>query len=787
MATTGYGLAVWIPNPFEPYRVNRTYLPSPVTVRQWLQEHQLSEQRFPLLCLFNGRPLLQAAWAETVIRAGDTCTLAVLPAGGRGKSNPIAALLSIALILAAPMLAGAIAPGLAAGTTIGQQFAFAALKAGISIAGTALVNAVLPAPKPNLPGATASPSPSYSLQAQGNNARLMEPIPVQYGRFRMYPDFAAVPWADYDGKNQFLYQTFCLGVGEYDIERIRIGETDISSFREINYQIVPPGGVPSLFNINITSSPAVQGQQLKAKVITGESYSTEWDTNTDGWVGPFPANPSKTAIKRMFIDIAAPAGFYLLKSSTYTATTATIEIQARIINDAGTPTSDWIGLGSIDFIGTQKPDTVRTSFELPPPSASGQQIRRIEVRIRSTHTKIGPSGMQNQSVYSAGQDIYWIGLRSEVDGPLSYPDVTLILMKMLATDNLTAQQTRQVNLIQTRKIPLWSQHTGWTDPVPTSSLTWAFADILRNPTYGAGLQDTRLPLEELSEIDTDLNTEGLYFNGVFDTKSTIFDALQKVTRPGQGMPLLHGGQVRIIRDIRHSVPVMVFTPRNIVQGSIQVSFAMPGDDTSDAVIVEYMDPVSWKPAEASVSLPDSASEKPVRIALFGCTDLEQAKKVGWNVAASNRYRRIFVQFRTELEGMIPIPGDLIAVGVDLLNRGQGGEVLEWDATQNLLTLSEPLTWTENANHYLLLSNRDGSGSGPFLVNDTFDANATIVRVMEPLTITPYTGNSAIKTRFTFGANNEWATLCRVMSIRPVLNGAEISAVIENNIVHEYNL
>ena len=55
----------------------------------------------------------------------------------------------------------------------------------VSLVGGALVNVLVPPPKPTAAssnfGATGyapAPSPTYSLQAQGNQARLGEPIPV---------------------------------------------------------------------------------------------------------------------------------------------------------------------------------------------------------------------------------------------------------------------------------------------------------------------------------------------------------------------------------------------------------------------------------------------------------------------------------------------------------------------------------------------------------------------------------------------------------------------------------
>src|SRR3546814_14262180 len=62
------------------------------------------------------------------------------------------------------------------------------------------------------------------------------------------PDLAATPYGEYQGNEQFLHQLHCIGLGEYDIEQIRIVDTPIASFEEVTYQIVPPGSPVTLFN-----------------------------------------------------------------------------------------------------------------------------------------------------------------------------------------------------------------------------------------------------------------------------------------------------------------------------------------------------------------------------------------------------------------------------------------------------------------------------------------------------------------------------------------------------------
>ena len=153
------------------------------------------------------------------------------------------------------------------------------------------------------------------------------------------------------------------------------------------------------------------------------------------------------------------------------------------------------------------------------------------------------------------------------------------------------------------------------------------------------------------------------------------------------------------------------------------------------------------------------------------------------MAAANRYRRKMVSFRTELEGMIPTHGDLIAVTHDMPRWGRGGEVVAWDDATDVLTLSEPLAWTAGRTHYIALRERDGSLAGPYRCEAGTAENR--VHLLEAITLTPYTGNAEERTYFTFGPGEKWSQLCRVLAVRPRNGGeqVEIAAVAEDDRVH----
>ncbi len=760
------GTVVLVKNPFRPEREREVAtVDAPITVRGWLDGRGIREFDRPTFCLINGRPLLRAEWRTTLITTNDVVSFVTLPLGGGGGGgfkNPLRILLMIAVMIAAPYIGGAIAGVLG----ITSTFWISAITVGVGLIGTTLVNVLIPPPKPQAAalgsfGSTSAPSPTYSLQAQGNQARLGGPIPVVYGRHLIYPDLAATPWTEYVDNEQFLHQLHCIGQGEYAFEQLRIEDTPITSFEEVEYEVVPPGGSVTLFDPDVATAPEVAGQELKG--------ANEWEAGSDGWVGPFAANPTDTNVAEIGIDVVFPRGLYFANDGGgLSSKSATWEVEARAIDDNGEPLGDWIAVSTETFsAATATPQ--RRSYRYT--VAAG----RYEIRARRTDEK--------DTSARAGHELRWEGLKAFLEGLPQFGSVTLLALRMRATDNLSQRSSRLINCIVTRKLPVWDPVSGWSAPQPTRSIAWAFADAAR-ATYGAKLLDWRIDLAVLHALDQVWQTRSDRFDAVFDQAITVWEALTRIARVGRAAPFLQGGILRIVRDQPQTLPVALFSPRNIVKGSFKVQYLMPGEDTADAVTVEYFSSRTWKSDEETVALPDSAAEQPAKVSLFGCTDTALARREGFYMAAANRYRRRMVTFRTELEGLIPTYGDLIAVAHDLPRWGQGGEVIGWEPASLTLALSEPLDWGEGT-HWIALRKRDGSVAGPFEASP--GATAHDVQLAEDPGFTPYTGTSEERTHFAFGAGEAWGLKARVLAVRPRGEQIEIACVGEHEAVHTADL
>jgi sulfur carrier protein ThiS len=752
-----YAHVVMLHNPFQPER-NKDVFPveERISIRGWLDQKGIEEFSRPTICLVNGQAVLRGAWAMTHITDQDVIAFVGLPQGGGGGGGKILrTVLSIAVAVALPGLGSAVAGAIGVTSAIGTSL----ITAGLGFLGNTLLNVLVPPPVPSNSAANAgfgntpNPSPTYSLQSQGNQARLSQPIPVIYGRHIVFPDLAATPYTVYEDNDQFLFQLHAIGQGEYDVEQIRIEDTPISSFEEIDFEVVEPGSDVTLFEPDVVTAPEVSGQELLSVDDGGD------------FVGPFIANPAQTQTTSLGIDIVFPRGlFFANDNGGLSSRTVTWEVEARTIDDDGTVTGSWTQLGAETFTAaTNTPQRVTYDY---PVAAGRYEVRAIRTNAKSFSSRVG-------------NDIRWGGLKSTLIGEQNFGDITMLALKMRATDNLSQRSSRLVNCIVTRKLPVWDAENGWSAPQATQSIAWALADICR-AYYGARLEDSRIDLGQLYDLDQIWAARNDTFNAVFDNTVTVWEALGRVSRCGRTVVFMQSGVIRFMRDDQKTLPIGMYSPRNIVRNSLKIQYVLTGEDTADSVTVEFFSDQTWKPDEIDASLPDSMTEQPARVQLFGCTNEAQALREGLYMAAANRYRRRIVTFQTELEGLIPTYGDLIAITHDMPSWGQGAEVVSVDG--QTLFLSEPLIWDENGgDHYVALRKDDGSISGPWLVLQGSDPREVILQ--DDIGFTPYTGQDKERTHAAFGVGENWTTLARITGIRPRDSLVEITAVAENNAVH----
>lgn len=738
-------------NPFYPVRDRTIRHVRPGRSLESLLDDELAPSPYPYIVFHNGDVRLRREWADTHIVAGDHVAVARLHIEGGGGSNPLRTLLLLALVVAAPYLAAPIA---AVGT-----LANAAIAAVITFVGSILINALIPPPKPPSPQSLPEASPTYSLGAQGNTARLEQPVPVHYGRDEFYPEYAAQPYAEYQDNEQYLYQLFSLGVGFFDIESIKFEDTEIENFDDVETEIIEPGGTVTLFPSNVVTSGEVGGQELKGPNDGGD------------WIGPFAVGDPGTLITKIAVDVVLPRGlFYAADDGDLDEMEVVFEFEARELDENDDPVGSFFALGPPLTIAAKTPTQIRKTYRYDVPFA------RYEVRARRTNEEDLDS--------RAANEVTWGALRGYVPDDNTYPAVTLIAMRVRATDQLSGQTSQRVKVLATRKLHTWDPEDGWSViPVVTRSIAWAAVDALR-AEYGGQVPDANIDLPAFWALDQIWTSRGDRFDGRFDQRVVLWEALQVILRCGRAVPLHESGVVTAVRDGPLTVPAAVYSMRNIVRGSFSVEYVMPTRESSDSVRVEYRHATRFKPYTVLAALEGSLGNAPADVKLFGCTDRSQAHREGLYMAAADKYRRRLIRFTTELDGYLPRVSDLIYVSHDLPGWGQSGDVIAVDdlgATLRITT-SEPLDFSAGGTHYISFRDIDGAPVGPYVATAGAEDNQCIVS--DALAIVPYTGTDRDKTQYQFGPTGLYATAARVMGIRPRgSEQVEIYCVAEDARVH----
>ena len=166
------------------------------------------------------------------------------------------------------------------------------------------------------------------------------------------------------------------------------------------------------------------------------------------------------------------------------------------------------------------------------------------------------------------------------------------------------------------------------------------------------------------------------------------------------------------RPVRH-----VFTPENVVRGSLSATYNTFTEQTPDDVTVTYLDEAAgFQQRDVTATLPNSDSRSTATRSFIGVVKREQAFFMAVRMAASNRHRRLVYKWRTEAAGRLLAMGDVVSLNHPFLATVQSGELRDWDASALSFDLGKEIQLPVNESVYLALNGRDGKPWGPCKIN-----------------------------------------------------------------------
>src|SRR5690242_2189709 len=219
-------------------------------------------------------------WARVRPKAGTVVTVRAVAQDGNGN-KVLRTVLQIAVLIAANYLF----PG--GGATLAGKIGYAATVIG----GTLVVNALVP---PQIPRADRPATGLQALAGAQNQVSPFGPIPRVCGKTRLYPPFAARPYTEVVGNDQYLRLLLCLGYGPLDISDMKIGETPISASGAVLTQnVILEGTTYENVQFEISSTPT-----LFSDDVFEEGLSIDMDSDGDQQL-----RVSQTDARELSIDI----------------------------------------------------------------------------------------------------------------------------------------------------------------------------------------------------------------------------------------------------------------------------------------------------------------------------------------------------------------------------------------------------------------------------------------------------------------------------------------------------
>jgi hypothetical protein len=573
--------------------------------------------------------------------------------------------------IAASLAGSALAPGLGSlGLSAAAQGGL--FTGSVLLAGTFLINSLVPARLDQSSGAGVAQSPTYGIQGFQNVANPDGVIPCVLGNLRFAPPYAALPYTETSGGETYVRALFLVGYGPVVISDIRLGDTPIDKFKEVEYEVRE--GWPDDDSVTLYPTQVLE-----------ERLSIDLNTAYAGTFGPhtrFTASDANEAS----IDISFPNGLFwmhtVVAGSTSVTTplplTVTIRIRMRLNGEGDwTTVVDWPVTAF-----TQKPYSASYRWTLP-------ERGRYEIEVTRQTADLDEINafQQNDQFVSVS---LWSALRSyRPEYPLNFNHpLALIAVRVRASKQLNGV-IDNLNCRASRVCLDWDAGADdWVEQEtnnPASLLRYA----MQGPAMAYPLEDAGIDLDLLAEWHSYCVTKGLTYNRVHDFEQSAFDAWSDIAAAGRAAPRDDGEKWGVVIDRAQTIVMQHITARN----SWGYSGSRDYVRFPDAFRVKFYDETNnGKMAERVVPWPGFVGTPVVTesIDLPGVTDPYAV----WVEARRRQYelihRRDVHNVTMDFEGACARRGDLVVLSHDVLKRTQISARVRAVAV-NAVTLDELVT------------------------------------------------------------------------------------------------
>ena len=593
------------------------------------------------------------------VQANDQLVIGVNPQG-----KVLGAIAMIAIAVAAPWAAAALAPTL----SITSAFGIAALTAGISMVGAMAVSALIKPAQPPTMSPSARDADTHFLTAQSNRANPYGVVPRVYGRMKVFPQLAANPIVDNIGTISKFSTLYDFGMGDVDVDQttLLIGDTPASVYS------------PELFFHQNTQNPAL-------RVVTQK-------VGYDQFQYKLPNQNDTVTIRTKLQTIASEVNITFERGlieydnqGQKTNHTAQLLVEwAPVGTTTWTPiqAANWSGATASDVAGavqitnnTSSPFVVLASVVFP---AAGQyDIRITRVSTVSTDSRIfDDSTVTLLESKQAGQVV-----------SLARPH-TMMEMRVQASDRLSGQ-VQNLSAMCTSRLRTTTDGTTFTVQ-PSRNPAWVCVDILTGVSTPRPLKDSQIEwsdwiaLAQYCDQQITRTVNGVSFtmarhtaDFIVSSDTTVQQLLESVLSGCRAsLRVTVSGKYGVFVDQKRTLSRQVITPANSWGFSGSRSFV----EVPHAFRVSYMDGdktagsglQTWQDAEIIVYNDGYDSTNATifeDLSTFGITDYVHAWSYGRYMMAQGIQRNESFSVTMDIENLACQRGDLIELAHDVPRIG----------------------------------------------------------------------------------------------------------------------
>lgn len=443
--------------------------------------------------------------------------------------------------------------------------------------------------------------------------------------------------------------------------------------------------------------------------------------------------------ERLVANISADNGMYKDNGKRSKQSASVVaELQYQLIDGNGNPYG--AVLTKQGTISGRSADFTGVSIIATLPTASAVRVRARRV----TNLDLDYDGQ-------VVDEIKYVNLYGQIkDGTPNYGNRTTIHTSRKQTPRASSVKQPQIKLVVTEKI---NKYLG--GGVFDSSLTnntqavQSLIRLMRDPVVG-GLTLSNSNMDRLLEVQDEVEN---YFNSslagqfcyTFDNyQTTAQDIITTISEAIFCTSYRNGKNIILDFERPRMGPEMVFTHRSKTPDAEKWTRQFSDKDAFDSVKYSYIDPDTN--IKETITIPEDGG---VKTDTFDSKGVRNYKQAFWQ--AHRRYQKnvlnkVSVEFTATEEGIFAVPGRAISVVKGSRVAPYDGYIIAVNGLE--LTLSQPVTFDEGDDHSVILKRRDGSVQSVAVVPGA--SNRKVIMQSAPQEAI-YTGNSELKTEFSFGS------------------------------------